>query len=118
MNNYQPESLAELTEKLFKLNLKVDKSLKKTKVKINKIKDKYEPRKQFNCWRNSQEGKEWKKQQYYKQNKCCAICLKPILSLKGSHIDHIKPLSTHPHLALDINNLQVTHAACNICKYL
>ena len=29
------------------------------------------------------------------------------------HVDHIKPRSKFPHLALDINNLQVLCAACN-----
>ena len=27
--------------------------------------------------------------------------------------DHIKPRSTHPHLALEITNLQPSHASCN-----
>lgn len=32
------------------------------------------------------------------------------------HIDHIKPRSTHPHLELDFNNLQVLCEDCNIGK--
>lgn len=32
------------------------------------------------------------------------------------HIDHIKPKSTHPDLAMDLNNLQVLCAWCNIGK--
>lgn len=29
------------------------------------------------------------------------------------HVDHIKPRFTHPHLALDISNLQILCALCN-----
>jgi uncharacterized protein (TIGR02646 family) len=32
------------------------------------------------------------------------------------HVDHIKPRSKYPELALDINNLQVLCADCNIGK--
>lgn len=116
MNNYQEISLEELTQKLFRTNLKLDKWLEQSQYTLGTIKAKYDPRNEFNRWRNSQEGKEWKKQQYYKQNKCCPICKKPISNLKGSHIDHIKPLATHPHLALDTNNMQITHADCNNLK--
>ena len=90
--------------------------MNKSQKRVDNIKAKYDPRKQFNNWRNSQEGKQWKKQKYCQQNKCCAICKECINQLKGSHIDHIKPLSTHPHLALDTNNMQVTHAECNLRK--
>lgn len=116
MNNEPDISLKDLSEKLFKFNLKINKYLETTQIKIHKIKDKYEPRNQFNAWRHSQEGKQWKEEQYRKQNKRCPICQKPILSLKGSHIDHIKPLATHPHLALSTKNLRITHAACNILR--
>ena len=116
MNNQPESSLQELSEKLFRFNLKVNKYLKKTEIKIKKIKEKYEPRNQFNAWRNSQEGKQWKEEQYNKQNKGCPICQKPILSLKGSHIDHITPIYTHPHLALSTKNMRITHAHCNILR--
>ncbi len=112
----QVDSLHKLSEKLFRLNFKVNEYLKETEKKIEKIKNKYEPRNQFNSWRNSQEGKQWKEEQYRRQNKRCPICQQPILSLKGSHIDHIKPLSTHPHLALNTKNMRITHGACNILR--
>lgn len=32
------------------------------------------------------------------------------------HVDHIKPRSRHPHLALDPDNLQVLCEACNLGK--
>ena len=112
----QVYSLQDLSEKSFRLNFKVNEYLKETQKKIEKIESKYEPRNQFNSWRNSQEGKQWKEEQYQRQNKRCPICQQPILSLKGSHIDHIKPLATHPHLALDTKNMRITHGACNILR--
>jgi len=35
---------------------------------------------------------------------------------KSNHIDHIKPKSKYPELALDINNLQVLCQECNTTK--
>jgi len=32
------------------------------------------------------------------------------------HVDHIKPRSRHPHLALSLDNLQVLCEACNLGK--
>lgn len=32
------------------------------------------------------------------------------------HVDHIKPKSTHPELALDLDNLQILCADCNLGK--
>ena len=116
MKNSQEKNLQELTENLFKTHIKINNFINKSQSKIANIKAKYDPRKQFNNWRNSQEGKEWKKQKYFQQNKYCAICQERINNLKGSHIDHIKPISTHPHLALDTNNMRVTHGDCNLLK--
>ena len=115
MNNINNDDLSPLTEKLFRLNNKLDKSLKNIQKTINQIKQKYEPRTEFNRWRDSKEGKLWKEQQYQKQKQCCAICKKTI-ELKWSHIDHIKPLFLYPDLALDTSNLQIACGQCNISK--
>ena len=115
MNNIKNDDLSQLTEKLFRLNNKLDKSLQNIQKLINKIKQKYEPRTEFNRWRSSEEGKLWKKQQYQKQKQCCAICQEKI-ELKGSHIDHIKPLSRYPDLSLDTSNLQIACGQCNTSK--
>lgn len=32
------------------------------------------------------------------------------------HVDHIKPRSKYPHIALDINNLQILCESCNLGK--
>lgn len=44
---------------------------------------------------------------------CCGMTRKHGVVL---HVDHIKPRSTHPHLQLDINNLQILCEDCNLGK--
>src|SRR5690606_15930335 len=43
----------------------------------------------------------------------CMLCQATGIEL---HVDHIKPRSTHPDLALDENNLQVLCKPCNLGK--
>jgi 5-methylcytosine-specific restriction endonuclease McrA len=103
------------TEKLFKLNLSLDQWLIESKEMVRQIEQKNSPRQLFNSWKNSQEGKLWKRQQYIKQQGECAIC-QHTMPLKGSHIDHIKPIANHPDLALDLNNLRLACSHCNLSK--
>src|SRR5437868_14299868 len=90
----------ELVKSLFKTTKRVDAALAELQVIATQINYKYEPRTQFIRWRDSKEGQLWKQKKYHVQSRCCAIC-KESIQLKGSHIDHIKPLSSFPHLALD-----------------
>lgn len=59
---------------------------------------------------------EWKQVRYEVLKSSRGVCL---LCGRGRaegailQVDHIKPRRTHPHLALDINNLQVLCSACN-----
>jgi hypothetical protein len=46
----------------------------------------------------------------------CRSCGKVILDAFDLTIDHIKPRSKHPHLALEISNLRVTCRPCNSSK--
>jgi hypothetical protein len=48
-----------------------------------------------------------------KLKKECVICNAKYTEL---HVDHIKPKSKFPELALDINNLQILCRACNLGK--
>ena len=41
---------------------------------------------------------------------CCGVEAKP------AHVDHIKPRSKYPELALDVSNLQVLCRDCNLGK--
>ncbi|KGJ91091.1 HNH endonuclease [Thalassotalea sp. ND16A] len=47
--------------------------------------------------------------------KCC-LCGATKESGAQLHVDHIKPRSTHPHLQLELNNLQILCQPCNIGK--
>lgn len=48
-------------------------------------------------------------------NKCACCGAKPSDGLT-MHVDHIKPKSKHPELALDIENLQILCEDCNVGK--
>ncbi len=105
----------EFVKSLFKTTKGVDTALSELQVIATKIYGKYKPRAEFIRWRDSEEGQSWKQNKYQTQGECCAIC-KISIQLKGSHIDHIKPLSRFPHLALDTQNMQITCPECNTSK--
>ena len=65
-------------------------------------------------------SKEWRRLRYRvikKYDACCMACGR---SKKEHgvviHVDHIKPKSTHPNLALEFENLQLLCEDCNIGK--
>jgi len=59
---------------------------------------------------------EWRSVRYWALKRCGRRCLLCGSVNKVLHVDHIKPRSLHPTLALDINNLQVLCEDCNIGK--
>ena len=65
---------------------------------------------------------EWKalRKEYMEKNKAknfkCNYCDENVSLKKSLNIDHIKPLKTHWHLRLDINNLQILCRDCNKFK--
>jgi len=105
----------EVIKNLFNTTGQVDAALAELQKIATKINAKYEPRAEFIRWRDSQEGQFWKQNQYLDQSKCCAIC-KIQIELRGSHIDHIQPLSLYPHLAINTRNMQITCPNCNASK--
>ncbi|HAA26337.1 MAG TPA: HNH endonuclease [Cyanobacteria bacterium UBA8553] len=105
----------ELVKNLFEATKQVDTALGELKEVSTKINAKYDPRSEFIRWRDSKDGQFWKQKQYQIQSKRCASCQKRI-QLKGSHIDHVEPLSLYPHLALETKNLRLTCPDCNISK--
>ena len=104
-----------LAEKLFKLNSSINHYLTDTKVLVNQIKARQDPRRQFNLWRNSSEGKNWKQRQHEKQDRKCPLC-GLYVHIRYAHIDHIKPIAKYPDLALHLDNLQLVHPQCNLTK--
>lgn len=61
-------------------------------------------------------SREWREIRYSvlkKYNRSCMVCFRSNIKL---HVDHIKPISKHPELALVFENLQVLCRDCNIGK--
>lgn len=62
------------------------------------------------------DSEDWREVRYKAlkiNGRICALCR----STDGvMHVDHIKPRSFHPELALDINNLQILCRPCNLGK--
>lgn len=62
---------------------------------------------------------EWKQARYKALKLCggrCQACGRGPMEGAVLNVDHIKPLSRHPELALDLSNLQVLCGACNAGK--
>lgn len=86
-------------------------------VKIRQPKGKKRNRKTDNS--KFYKSREWRELRYKAlklYGRRCAVC--GVAPSDGAvlHVDHIKPLSKHPELALSIDNLQIMCADCNIGK--
>lgn len=103
------------SQKLLKVNKEIDQWLNGIKKIADELRAKRDPREQFNRWKQTLEGRQWKKTQYTKQEGECGICHHP-MPLKGSHIDHIKPISTYPELSLEPDNMRLLCPECNTQK--
>lgn len=100
---------------LFQAMRETDRWRRQTLEQAQTLAQKHEPRAQFERWRDSQVGRRWKAAQHQRQQGQCALCGAAI-RLKGSHIDHIRPLSAFPELAIAPENLQLTCEVCNCQK--
>lgn len=107
--------VSHLVFELLQAKKQTDSVLAEMRFRAEEIHEYYLPANRFKRWRDSQEGKLWKKQKWQKQNCCCSIC-KQEIPLLGSHIDHIKPISRYPELAVDTRNLQIACPTCNTSK--
>lgn len=65
---------------------------------------------------NFYNSREWKELRYKVINIHGRKCLCCNASDKPIHVDHIKPISKYPELALEISNLQVLCEDCNLGK--
>lgn len=61
----------------------------------------------------SREWKELRYEAFLRYGRECLVCGS---TKKPLHVDHIKPRYKYPELELDINNLQILCALCNIGK--
>lgn len=72
-------------------------------------------------WRS---GRVWEAlcAQVYAEESVCHICLElvdftlPPRTRMSRSVDHVKPVVTHPHLALVRSNLRLAHVGCNSSK--
>ena len=108
-------SFEQIVRELLQVTKRVDSSLQQLQERAMQVQQRYEPRKEFERWKQTLGGRKWKRQQYKRQQGLCMNCQQPI-ALKGSHIDHIKPLSRYPSLAIAPDNLRILCADCNTSK--
>ena len=114
LNNRTPV-FEKLVRKALQLKQQIDNTLNTLQRDAVTIRKYYEPRAEFNRWKQSVDGQAWKAEKWSKQRQCCAEC-KCEIELIGSHIDHIKPLSKYPELNLTLSNLRITCPDCNLKK--
>lgn len=104
----------------------VEKKAFKHKVKLTKAQRKKKKREvKNNLYRNAlprdfYSSKEWRKIRYKVLRKYSGECMCCGRSKKLHgiviHVDHVKPRSKYPHLALDFKNLQLLCEDCNLGK--
>jgi 5-methylcytosine-specific restriction endonuclease McrA len=83
--------------------------------KVAQIKRYYHPRARFNRWRDSDEGRRWKQQQYDQlTDRKCPGCEQQLPSIEHFQIDHIRPICLQPDLAVDLKNLRLLCSPCNL----
>ncbi len=73
-------------------------------------------RTQFNAWRDSADGKQFKQSLYETQNGRCAnpnCQVTEALTIDYLDIDHKSPIATHPQLALVKTNMHLLCTPCN-----
>ena len=66
-------------------------------------------------------GAAWEnlRAQVFAEESVCWLCLElvdfdaPPRSRRSPSVDHIKPVATHPHLAMVRSNLHLAHYGCN-----
>jgi len=102
---------------------KKSKKIKKhlTKHQRKKIKKNHKKQLAFDALpKDFYKSEEWRKLRYKVLRKYSAECMCCGRSKKYHgiviHVDHVKPRSKYPHLALDFKNLQILCEDCNLGK--
>lgn len=62
------------------------------------------------------DSREWRELRYSAIKKYGRKCMACLSTEKTIHVDHIKPRSKFPDLALELSNLQILCADCNLGK--
>lgn len=90
----------------------VEKRVVKSKPKIDKVS-------KFGRALGFYDTEEWQRVRYEvlrRSEGCCMLCKRQAYKSNPLHVDHIKPRSKYPELALTISNLQVLCRQCNLGK--
>jgi 5-methylcytosine-specific restriction endonuclease McrA len=93
-------------------------NLKQHRKEAARIENYYHPRNVFARWRDSDEGKAWKQKRFAAIAGKCPFpkCSHTSTDISSFVIDHIKPLSKHPELAVTLSNLRLLCHSCNLRK--
>lgn len=65
---------------------------------------------------NSKEWRRLRYQAFRKYGNKCSVCGRGASEGMVMNVEHIKPRSLHPHLALELSNLQIMSHECNLSK--
>lgn len=106
---------SDLARSLILLKNKLDQRTKDFEKDVREIRQYYSPRAKFERWKATEDGKMWKEKQHKRQRGCCASC-SFVIQVKGSHIDHVQPLSKFPELATCVKNMRLLCPDCNTRK--
>ncbi len=74
------------------------------------------PRKRFERWRDSDQGKDWKRMEFERIGGQCQCCQHSFPSIHHLVIDHIHPIAKFPELATETQNFQLLCPPCNQTK--
>lgn len=115
--------MSEIDRAILKLHYAMqatDLSVRRMQERAAKLHERFNPvavaRREFNNWAKSEEGRGFKLRLREQQQGYCACnsCnANHPLGIEYLEIDHIKPLSKFPELALEPKNLQLLCAPCN-----
>lgn len=83
----------------------VDEALRKGKAATD-------PRKEFNNWLRSIEGKAWRKDEFHRCNGMCAYCGEAMREADAV-VHHVEPIAKLGRKANKIENYRLVHPGCN-----
>lgn len=86
---------------------------KETQAQLEKAKASIDPRKAFNKWLQTNEGKDWKHKQFEFQSGKCAAC-HDSLRFSDAVVHHVLPLKAFGAAANKPENFKLLHPGCNL----
>ncbi|MFO5528674.1 MAG: HNH endonuclease [Cuspidothrix sp.] len=113
MSNNSADKLNQLYSEMYILLQKEEEIRKQTAEVLNKAKAAIDPRREFNNWLKSSEGKSWKKKQFDYQECKCAYCGE-LLRFADAVVHHVLPLKKFGNAANKPENFKLLHPSCNL----